>query len=115
MENITGTTLHCQKFITQLQQTLSWEEISPQGILANGEEEKILEELYGCLNNSLYPEKQVMQLGTQKKMSFFFDWRVYFGSQDGGGEICVHRHKYFSYLFPAQPSELAVGKKVESL
>lgn len=48
-------------------------------------------------------------------MIFFFGGEIFFGSQDGYGEICVHRYKHLSYLFPVQPSELAVGKNIESL
>lgn len=70
-------------------------------------------DLYGCLNKSPFPEKQAMQLGTQQRC--LFCWRVYFGSQSGGGEICVHIHKYISSLFPVQPSGLVVGNKVKGL
>lgn len=54
-----------------------------------------------------------MQLGTYQRC--LFCWRVYFGSQGGGGEICIHIHKYISSLFAVQPSELVVGNKVKGL
>jgi len=54
-----------------------------------------------------------MQLGTQQKC--LSCWRVYFGSEGGGGEICVHIPKYISSLFPVQPSEPVVGNEVKGL
>lgn len=53
-----------------------------------------------------------MQLGIQQRCLFY--WRIYFGSQGGGGENYVHMHKYISSLFPVQPSEL-VGNKVKDV
>lgn len=54
-----------------------------------------------------------MQPGTQQRC--LFCWKVYFGSQDGGGEIWVHIYKYIWSLFLAQPSELIFGNKVKGL
>lgn len=86
---------------------------SPECICHWGRGKKQVEDLWCCLNNSPYPEKQVMQLGTQQRC--LFCWRVYFGSQRGGGQISVLIHKYISSLFPVQPSELFVWNKAKGL
>lgn len=54
-----------------------------------------------------------MQPGTQQRC--LFHWKVYFGSQDEGGEIWVHIYKYISSLFLEQPSELIFGNNVKGL
>lgn len=54
-----------------------------------------------------------MQPGTQQRC--LFHWKVYFGSQDEGGEIWAHIYKYISSLFLAQPSELIFGNNVKGL
>lgn len=54
-----------------------------------------------------------MQPGTQQRC--LFHWKVDFGSQDEGGEICVYIYKYISSLFLAQPSELIFGNNVKGL